>query len=304
MELPVVDYSKAVLGFVLYNPEGLVFIESIKSVAAAGFCVIVFDNSNEESIRETNRSLLLACGVSDVTYLCDDGNVGLSAAYNRITDFARVACPDFLSITFFDQDSAVTGELIGRLYKNYLSVKDKMSIGVYSAYALGYNNEPYRIRVVGVVPNRSDLLLTKLAPSSFSMITRSALDRIGSFYDDFFIDHIDVDFCQRCRRANLVIVVDTTVTFHHFIGNGDVTFFGVRLMPLSNPYRVYYQVRNIILSNGRKGATFGFMFAQLIRRLVAITITGLKYRDLAIRLKFYARGLLDGVLGRAGQLKI
>lgn len=294
--------KNCVAGFVLYDPENDVFLESIRQCVQGGFVVVVFDNSTTEEIRSKNRDCVRSVGAQNVVYISEQCNIGLSAAYNKIIVNAEALLLDYDAIVLFDQDSVVAAAELTRLYQNYLKFQQRFPVGVYAAYAHDRHRRPYRIESFGKPMANGQVFSVKYAPASFSIFSRKAFEKVGVFYDDFFIDYIDVDFSQRCRRNGLNVVLDTSVKFVHSVGEGDVKVFGNRLTPLSSPYRVYYQTRNLILSYHRLGASFFFMWKQLVRRFAAVLVSGVANKDLVARVSFFLRGTRDGVSGRAGVL--
>lgn len=289
--------------FVLYNPDDIHHLDSVEAVLKAGGRVVVFDNSDENLVRQDNRRILDSRFPGAVVFMEDGGNIGLSAAFNKISNFV-LQNADAEAIVLFDQDSTVSSDFFSSLVHGFRSVKKKFKIGVYAAYAKRVSGPEYGVRIVDWVKGLpSNLMAVKFAPSSFSLIPVEALREVGLFQDDFFIDHIDVDFSYRCWKLNRIVVIDKELRFPHRIGHGDALIFGKLLMPISAPFRHYYQARNNILSARRGGAPVLDTFRTVMGKILKVSLLGLHAGAFWTRLGFCLRGVMDGVRGRSGRLR-
>lgn len=286
---------------VLFNPDEEHHISAIDNILTAGGKVVVFDNSDDLATAQHNRNLLSERFGANVEYLRRDGNIGLSAAFNRIVEHVLTKS-DVEALVLFDQDSTVTAEMFTRLVEGYRRAALNHNVGVYAAYAVRVNGEPYGVRPVWLYSAKPPLLPVKFAPSSFSLIPISTFKNIGLFQEDFFIDQIDGDFCLRCWKSNLSVLIDTSLRFPHRIGIGDITIFKRKSIPVASPFRGYYQTRNIILSAKRNNVPVIDTLKRITIKISLITILGLKSGLFRKRLIFCLRGLYDGLLGRGGKI--
>jgi rhamnosyltransferase len=287
----------------LYNPEIGPLLDNVTSIRRAGILPIIFDNTPAPEQRARNSQVVREkFGVDAVRWLREDGNIGLAAAYNRIVSEVR-RLHGIEAILFLDQDSTVAVDSLQHLIATYRDIKDRESVGVLAGSALRSDGVPYRVyEIASKVAGLPHLTRVKIAPSSFSLIPMSAIERVGGFYDDFFIDHIDYDFCLRCRNAGLMVAIDRLAPFYHQIGNGLVMIAGRAITPISSPFRHYYQVRNILLSAERRGASRREAATEVLKRFAIVGVISIKAGASLSRYRFAWRGLVDGLNRRGGQL--
>lgn len=138
--------------------------------------------------------------------------------------------------------------------------------------------------------------------TSGTLVLAAVLREVGPMREDFFIDHVDIEWSHRVRAAGYALFgVGAAVMFHSM---GDqalrVWYFGWRQESAYSPVRVYYRIRNFValcrlpfipwrwkLRNG--WYWLGFVYTQTVfgqQRLAALRMAAL--------------GLRDGLRGRMG----
>jgi rhamnosyltransferase len=297
------NFKSIYSAFILFNPEEDHHLESIKNIRKSGVKVVVFDNSDKKNVQDENYQRINNEFNGEVEYITNNKNIGLSAAFNRVAEHI-INKDGAEAIILFDQDSTVTSEIFTKLINKYREVSSIYKVGVFSAYATRTNGgEPYGYKTTGeCLPEFPGVIPVEFSPSSFSLIPLSTIISIGKFQEDYFIDHIDVEFCTRARNANLNVFIDTNLKFPHRIGDGDLTLFGKTIAPISSPFRHYYQVRNIILTGKRNNLPLHKSILSLCRRFIALALISLKHGGFRNRMKFYLKGLKDGISGNTGQM--
>jgi|GEM_PF-2440602 len=290
-------------GIVLYHPDGQHYIESIFVLLSCGINVILFDNSEDRDTKDNNKNIIIRTFGDQLRCLeASEGNIGLAAAFNRIV---HEVSNDRLAkgLFFFDQDTDVNVDALEYLLDSFFQLQMHGRLGVLSGYAMRENGIAYRIRPRSsyVSPSPS-LIATDVTSSSFSVIPIETLLAVGRFQDDFFIDYIDGDFCNRCWQQNLPVFVDKRATFWHRVGLGDVYFGNKPLFPIATPFRHYYQMRNMILSHTRANVSPFTIVKDIVLRITVVFVIGIYTCSLFQRLKFTVRGIIDGIQGKGGRL--
>lgn len=291
-------------GFILFNPKDNLYLKSIQILLAKEVKIIVFDNSTSNEYLEANEKLLFNTFGNDIILLkSEKGNVGLGYPFNQIVQVSikRRNCK---GIYFFDQDSEVNREAVINLENSFEKLnQQKNSFGIVAAMAMRKEGMPYRIRQREISTQiANNLIAVDQVPSSFSLIPISTFEKIGFFQEDFFIDHIDMDFSMRCWKNNLSVYIDSSARFVHEIGIGDVVIFNKYLFPYSDEYRHYYQVRNHILSLIRSNASFLIIIKEVFIRILIVTIISIYVGNVYKRLKYLFKGIYDGFNNISGQL--
>jgi rhamnosyltransferase len=288
---------------VLYNPTKVDLTGLLRDASTLGLLAVVFDNSDDATSQQLVRDHLREQSQPAPLLLSKGRNIGLSAAYNAIVDVA-LADPDAEAVIFLDQDSGVPTTSLRNLLDTYarLSSRPDQKIGVLSGMAMRPDGGSYRVYRTSEAGAGMGVQPVRMTPSSFSLIPVRAFREVGRFYDDFFIDHIDVDFCYRCRSRGLVVAIDPTAPFPHEIGHGMVSVLGYPLTPISSPFRHYYQTRNIVLSARRRGVSWFAAAMEVAKRLVIIGVLGIKAGSLLSRYAYALRGVAHGLLNRGGSM--
>lgn len=288
---------------VLYNPENDMYIKSLKILNKLNIKLYVFDNSDKVHVRKKNK-LNIEMNFDKVTFYSENnGNVGISKAYNIVV--SNILKKDDLNGLFlFDQDSQIEKKSLQRLIKNFKFLSDKEQFGSISGFPIRNSNEPYGLYKFGTQNyERTGIISVSRVPSSYSLIPITTFKRIGLFNENYFIDHIDIDFCLRCSINKLGVYVDKYAPFIHNVGEGDLNLFGLIKIPVCSPYRHYYQVRNQILCYKQYKTSLLKLILNLTRRFVLIFIISLFKFNFVHRIKFSILGVLDGLNNVKGKLK-
>lgn len=141
--------------------------------------------------------------------------------------------------------------------------------------------------------------------TSGTLIPAAAWAVTGPMREDFFIDHVDIEWSHRVRAAGLHLFGTLYATMAHRMGDDQlrVWYFGWRRESAYSPLRVYYRMRNFIalcrlsfiplrwkMRNGWYWT--GFAYSQVIYG---------HQRGAALRMAL--RGLWDGLRGRMGRFE-
>jgi len=290
-------------GIILYNPQNELFVESVKLLVDFGITVIIYDNSTIDSfIINNEKRINETFGEKVVLLKSKSGNAGLGLPFNEIVKKA-IATHNCKGIFFFDQDSEVNHKALISLTSSFHEIEKRQNFGIIAGCPIRRNGNPYRLRKRnGLFSSKSNLIPVDQVPSSFSLIPISTFNKIGFFHEDFFIDHIDMDFSMRCWDNNLAIYVDKNAKFIHEVGVGDVIFLKKRLFPISDAYRHYYQIRNLILSLKRNNKKGWFFLKEILIRIVVVFVISIYAGNFFERLKYLIKGMRDGFKGVSGKL--
>lgn len=285
-----------------FNPDLNLLKNNIKKLSDLGISLVIYDNTPEKDHIQNKQWVESAANTGLlVSYKGSGENNGLSIAYNTciLEHIQNDATEAFLIL---DQDTDLDNSGLSSLINAYHTAKGCTELGVIGGKPIRPNGAPYRYKSISSKKVCNLYLDALLVISSFSIIPKSALLKTGLFQEDFFIDHIDYDFCWQCHRHGLATLIDESSTFTHSVGKGDVRLFGKQICPISSPFRGYYQVRNTILSAKRGGAPLPWTIKELIKRFIVVSLNGVADRNLFLRISYAVKGLRDGFSGRGGKL--
>ena len=270
---------------VLFQPPATV-LENVASYAGQVSAVFAIDNTPEPdagfvaALRE----------VPGLTYIANGANLGIATALNIGARAARDA--GFAWVLTMDQDSTATPGMVGRLMACALGASGR--VGLVS---------PVHRQVGGVEREVSrDCHEVLTAMTSGNIVDVAALESVGWFMDDLFIDQVDNEICLRFWRQGFRVLEAGDADLVHRVG--DVRKHRFPYPAYSSNHsaiRRYYIARNRLWV-GRMYASdhpeFGrFERAQLRKDILKIV---LYEREKGRKLAMIWRGWRDYRAGRLG----
>ncbi|ACA19650.1 glycosyl transferase family 2 [Methylobacterium sp. 4-46] len=172
------------------------------------------------------------------------GNEGLGAAYNGLASRARAG--GFGFVLLLDQDSLPGPGCVAALRAGFAALEAAGERpALLGPRPVGPGGAP--LKAPPPLAGRAAegrLVPVAFAISSGSLIRREALDAVGPFRSDFFIDGIDVEWCLRAAAAGFTVWRAEDEPMAHALGRGVIRLpFGLRLAD-QPPARVYTAIRN------------------------------------------------------------
>lgn len=219
-------------------------------------------------------------------------NVGLAAALNA---GIRELPDDAEAVLLLDQDSVLPGDVVTALAA-YL---DDPTIGIAAPTPWDAAHDSSYDTLAALrseVADRTDVITSGL------LIRRTALERVGGFREDFFVDFVDIDFCLRLRRTGLRIVQDQRLKLPHSLGDRRPHRLGpLRIQIVHYPaWRLYWIARGastLLRENLRRDPAWSL---KVVLFLASWTWRTAVFEDSrAQHVAALARGVRDGLLGRA-----
>lgn len=178
---------------------------------------------------------------------------------------------------------------------------------------------PFRNRVAVVGANyvhRDTGLLGRLADAGEvwseipAVITAGSLHRlaaireVGPFREDFFVDHVDHEYCLRARRAGWRIIAAAEPLMDQPVGDAAVHRLGGWTTTTSghSPVRRYYMTRNLVLlARGHLRHEPRWILRALLDHIRRVGRLAVFEEDRGPKLRAVARGAADGLRGRTGR---
>ena len=215
---------------VLYNPDRTL-IDNINSYINQIDYLFIVDNSERpvtfvKDFFETNQT---------VTYVFNDGNLGVAAALN--IGAIRALEKGYSFLLTMDQDSKAPVNLVESLMK---VAESEENIGIVSPLHsnkfgthLKLNKENYEVMSV---------------MTSGNLLSLDAYKKNGGFLDDFFIDYVDVEYCIRLNYNGFKVLRVSDVILEHNEANisQKKLFSKTYYPPNYQPFRLYYKTRNLL----------------------------------------------------------
>ncbi|MDG9925378.1 MULTISPECIES: glycosyltransferase family 2 protein [unclassified Pseudomonas] len=293
---------------VTYYPDTNFLERQLRILSKQASKVILVNNGPDNSLAEWISEIKLSDSVSAIQL---DKNHGLAYAQNIGIEHARLSNATHVAI--FDQDSLPDCDMIPRLLAALYSQQDK-GLKV-AAVAPSYRDNPdsplsgfVRTGFLGfkrVFSTPSEPIVeADFLISSGTLIPISALNEIGLMEENFFIDHIDTEWCFRALSKGYRLFGVADATMKHSLGNHRtrIWFLRWRTVPYHSPFRYYYIFRNSIILMRRSYMPLSWKVSDFSRNLRALFFYSLFSKDRTSVLKMMFKGFIDGIRNRMGRL--
>lgn len=249
--------------------------------------VVVVDNTPEGE--ESSAGALAT--LPGVRVLRSGENLGLGAALNL---GVRQIAPGIEAVLFLDQDSVLGTELVAGLVAHL----EDPTIGIAAP-------APYDVDRGKYYETRAFLHATvkdmPVVITSGMLVRREVIEKVGEFREDFFVDHVDNDFCLRARAAGFRIIRDKRLKLEHSLGKREEhSVAGVSVTASRHPtWRVYWIARNaMVLVREHKRTEPGWAFSTVFYMCVWLATRALFEPPRRERVGVALHGFSDGLRGR------
>lgn len=154
-------------------------------------------------------------------------------------------------VLFLDQDSVLTEDLVRGLCAHF----DDPGVGI--AAPAPWDEEQGRYYEPGTAKG-PDVAERDVVITSGMLVRRSVLEAVGPFRTEFFVDHVDNDFCLRVRAAGYRILRDKRYKLAHSLGQRNQhKVGGIAVASSRHPtWRLYWIARNgtVLIREHRRDA--------------------------------------------------
>jgi rhamnosyltransferase len=239
----------------------------------------------------------------DCITIANGENLGIARAQNIGIERAIDGGADV--VVFFDQDSRVAPTLLPALLGSLKPGTAAVVAPVSRDAATGAEYAPTRVSRYGlqekifadgrVQPYAVDIVL-----SSGTAATVEAFARAGVMDEELFIDFVDVEWCLRCRRASVPILVVPSAVMLHSIGNRSIDLRFANVL-VHGPARSYYQIRNALRLFGKESVPLLLAAREALFLAVHKSLLLLGVSNRGAYLKAYTQGVYDGLRGVTGR---
>jgi rhamnosyltransferase len=231
--------AKSIAIVVTFNPDEFV-LKNIALFLIEFETVYIVDNSPENRVSFLT-SQFPTLSPTQVFY---HGNQnGLAGALNLGIRNARKNHSDGW-LFFFDQDTELKPNFVSAISEVLLS--ETQTDLWNSVYCSDYDDRRTQVSL----PKES-LQIVPTAITSGTFLRVEAIERIGPFIDEMFIDSLDHEFCLRARRFGFTIKLIRKQLMYHSLGELQLNQFlwkkNVRTHNHS-PFRWYFFTRNFVFS--------------------------------------------------------
>jgi len=295
---------------VTFHPDLAVTGTLLRTLAPQVGAVLVVDNGSGAATVQALSTLAAGLGVEVVAL---PANAGIAAAQNRGIAWAREGGARFVLLS--DQDSLPALDMVERLLAGFARrsavpggrpvaavgpvTTDERNEGA----ALLFSAQRWGPRRAEVPDEDGTLVPAAFLIASGCLLDVEALEAVGPMNEAWFIDHIDLEWGLRARRAGYGLYGVVGAELAHALGDRTQRLPGRgRAVHIHSPVRNYYMARNTVLliRSGLLPVAWRWGYAAWITKYTVFYVLAVAPR--ARRAGLLLRGLGDGLRGRTGPL--
>lgn len=301
---------KIVAIVVAFQPDLPCLMEVLRAASPQVHEVVVVDNTPNP-----NPNLLAGCSDLKNLHLITLGdNWGIAYAHNIGIEWADSRRADY--VLLLDQDSLPTPGMVDKLkagielkgaYKLHVVAAgpayEDVRTGVRSYFMVSRFGFPFRYKPYRKKDPKA-LVSVSFLISSGTLISMGALLELGGKRSEYFIDHVDTEWCLRARAKGYQIVGAHDALMYHTLGDEvkKIWLFYMRNVAYHSPLRDYYMFRNTLLM--LEDVQMNLIWRLfLLLRLVQFAIYFLIFaKERPQRLRLMILGLYHGLRRIGGRL--
>lgn len=293
-------------GIVVYHPDLGKLGKLIGALEKQVDKIMVYNNGG---CLDSCISNLFQAGAFEVIG-CGD-NVGIGEALNEICRSALSNNVDY--IVTFDQDSFPGPDFVQQLYQSFESLRNAnkrvAAVGPVFVDERGarevspvFQAGRFWVKKINPISTYNAAISASILITSGMLFDISAWEKIGQFREDYFIDHVDTEWCLRALQYGFSLFVCPLVIMPHELSDeAPKRIFG-RLVLKYSHIRRYYAFRNTISLIKMRHIPQGmrnYLFVTIIYRFfINLFVDENKIKSLYSMLT----GMLHGLAGRMGKL--
>jgi rhamnosyltransferase len=294
---------------IAYQPNVAHLEELIQTVSKQVDAVMIVDNSPSPC-----DVLAELSSASTVSYLSLSENMGIAHAQNIGIEFAIKKRADY--ILLLDQDSMPEQQMIQKLLlgiaqsqkslpniiaasPQYYDPRTKFeSLFMVSKFKIPFRYCPE----TKILP--SNIVFASFLISSGTLIDLPKLIKLRGMRSDYFIDHVDTEWCLRARANGYQLLGIHDAKMIHSLGDKTKKFwfFGMRNISEHTPLRDYYMFRNTLLMLKDVNMSFTWRIFLLFRLAEFFVFFLIFSGERALRFQLMMLGLNHGYKNIRGRL--
>jgi rhamnosyltransferase len=275
---------------VTYNPRPT-FIDDVEAISAQVGRVVVVDNGSSGETEQYLQELEARTGCKVIR---NRQNLGIALALNLGLQDAIGAGFDW--ICTFDQDSAVCEGFISQMLEVYRQAPHP---GTVALIAPTYVDRETGVKVRLKRAASGEILTTM---TSGSMMPSSAIQELGFFDEELYMDAVDIEFCLRARAKGMLILQSPAVLLHSLGQTAYYQMLGVRFGVTNHSAgRRYYMTRNRLRLLIRYASDWPWSWRESRTMLLDAAKILLLEENKWGKFRAMAAGVTDAVCGKMGR---
>lgn len=306
--------STIVAVVVTYQPNLKVLEQLLDMLVPQVKSIVIVDNGSEVDLEVWNNQRQ----TPDIKVLLLAENQGIAAAHNSGIHWALNHEAEF--VLLMDQDSIPSPDMVKNLMLALREAENKMDYrpiaagpacadartGKKSYFVVEHNGMPSRCKAPILGVEKNTLYEACFLISSGALIDLKALQNVGGMRSNYFIDHVDTEWCFRARAKGYILLGVPCAQMQHTLGDRvkNIWFFGWRQVAYHSPLRDYYMFRNTFLMCKDLKISFVWRLYFLWRLVQFSSYFLLFTRNRYQRFRCMAMGVIHGMRGISGKVDI
>jgi len=226
---------------VTYNPCLDTLKELLHALVPQVHAVKIIDNNSTVNVSAwLEQQQLATVSVQSLTT-----NKGVATAHNKGIQWAQAQQAEF--VLLMDQDSIPAPDMVAKLLNTLQQDSNIAAVGPKYRDIKGSHQSPF-VKLVGCKLCRMacadhEVVAVDHLVSSGSLISMTALQKVGVMQEQLFIDYVDTEWCLRAVHKGYTLLGVGAAQMTHSIGDQQVSIFG-RKLAVHSPLRQFYVIRN------------------------------------------------------------
>ena len=302
------DIKPEICALIVTHQLGSDISSTMRELLASVDKIIIIDNGS----RGEHVERICELSAEYVEIIWNPSNLGIAAAINQGMIRAREL--GFGLVLVLDQDSYPSTDMVQSLLRTFQKASQTEMVAIVAPMIL----DPVISHEYTYLRSRFGILFERVPCSSgflggVTMVLNSgalhsikAIENIGRFRDDFFIDYVDTEYCLRALTKGYSIHVACDAVLEHRLGARERRKIGqFSFLPtFHSPVRWYYISRNRIPMLRMYAIKFPHWLSFEILSSLYIFLRMLLFEDQRLlKLKAFFYGTLDGLRGRMGRIR-
>lgn len=291
--------NRKVLGVIVtFNPNTSSLNSLVRALSAQVSELLIIDNCSKIKPKLSKE---------EAHWIYNQENLGVAAAYNQGWLFAKDH--GMSHIVLFDQDSLPADDMVNHLLTTLVELNQNQLVaaaaGPNYCDIKGQQRSPF-VKKSGCKLRRvpcgvDEVVQVDHLISSGTLIDLSALEKVGAFSQELFIDYVDTEWCLRARRLGLQLLGVGRANMTHNIGDATFRVFRHQL-PLHNPIRLYYQFRNQVWLLFQPWVGWQWRTIDLLRMSKLLIAFCFFAPNKKANFWYIIKGIFDGLKSKMGRI--
>lgn len=242
---------------VTYHPDAATFGPLLGQLLAQVPKVLVVDNTPGDENPALENLIASQDGATRCQLIRLKENTGIAHAINIGLDSALSTEADFVLLS--DQDSLPADDMVANILRAFAELSAQgLKVGAVGPMFTDLHTGltyPFQAQLPGhffyghKVPTVDEPHVEALTLiTSGVLIPADALRDVGPMREDFFIDHVDIEWCHRARWKGYRLFGSGWATMYQRMGDARLRVWYLRWRYESaySPLRIFYRLRNFV----------------------------------------------------------